>query len=78
MRIKHGNQPEIIENHTFPPVLMVHGKIDQVVPLSASHQARDELKEIGMKINYHEFPLMGHEIPQEALNVMQKFIEQNS
>jgi len=71
-------QPEIIENHTYPPVLMVHGKIDQVVPLSASHQARNELTQIGVKINYHEFPYMGHEIPQDALNIMQRFIEENS
>lgn len=71
-------QPEIIENHTYPPVLMVHGKLDQVVPLGASHQARDELKEIGITIDYYEFPLMGHEIPQSALDVMQRFIEEHS
>jgi phospholipase/carboxylesterase len=71
-------QPEIVENHTYPPVLMVHGKLDQVVPLSASHQGRDELTQIGVKVNYHEFPYMGHEIPQDALNTMQRFIEQYS
>jgi phospholipase/carboxylesterase len=71
-------QPEVMANISYPPVLMVHGKLDQVVPLSASHQARDELVKIGVKVNYHEFPYMGHEIPQDALNVMKRFIEQHS
>jgi phospholipase/carboxylesterase len=57
---------------------MVHGKLDQVVPLGASHQARDELNKVGVTVNYYEFPYMGHEIPQDALNVMKRFIEQQS
>jgi phospholipase/carboxylesterase len=71
-------QPEILENQVYPPVLMVHGKLDQVVPLGTSHQARDELNKVGVTVNYYEFPYMGHEIPQDALNVMKRFIEQQS
>ena len=67
-------QPKFKENTTYPPVLMVHGKLDQVVPLSFAHHGRDELNKIGVNIDYYEFPNMTHGIPQEALNVMEDFI----
>jgi phospholipase/carboxylesterase len=58
----------------FPPVLMVHGRQDAVVPLSAAHQARDSLQALNVDLQYHEFE-MGHEIQPPVLVQMQKFVE---
>lgn len=61
---------------TVPPVLMVHGRQDMVVPIQAAQQARDELTALGIKVEYYEFN-MGHEIPSVVLDVLQRFIDQN-
>lgn len=57
----------------IPPILMVHGKQDLVVPIEAARQTRDALNGINAKIEYHEFN-MGHEIPQIVLTLVKKFI----
>jgi phospholipase/carboxylesterase len=66
--------PELVEETDFPPVLMIHGKQDSVVPLEAAQEARDELTKIGVTIDYREFD-MGHEIAPPALTTLQQFVE---
>lgn len=56
-----------------PPVLIVHGRQDAVVPLVAAQKARDELTGLGIAVEYREFD-MGHEIVPAVLEVMQRFI----
>lgn len=58
-----------------PPVLMVHGRQDTVVPLTASYQARDSLLALNIPVQYHELN-MGHEIPPVVMELMQSFIEE--
>lgn len=58
-----------------PPVLMVHGRQDSVVPLSSAHQSRDSLLALGIPVTYFELD-MGHEIPPQVLHLMQSFIEE--
>ena len=55
-----------------PPVLIVHGKQDTVVPLKAAQYARDNLIALGATVQYREFD-MGHEIRPEVLPLIQKF-----
>lgn len=57
----------------FPPVLIVHGKQDQVVTLSAAQRAKDALTALGVAVKYQEFD-MGHEIKPEVLTLMRSFI----
>ncbi|NJR66011.1 MAG: alpha/beta hydrolase [Leptolyngbyaceae cyanobacterium CRU_2_3] len=59
----------------FPPILLVHGRQDRVVPLNAAHQARDRLQQIGAGVQYFEQD-MGHEIDSLVLRHMQSFIEE--
>jgi phospholipase/carboxylesterase len=66
-------QPEAVD-FNFPPVFMVHGKQDPVVPLIMAQQAKDKLTALGVNIDYHEFD-GGHEIPLKAIALMQQFIE---
>jgi phospholipase/carboxylesterase len=58
-----------------PPILMVHGRQDQVVPLRAAQQARDSLLALGATVQYHELD-MGHEIRPVVLELMQNFIHE--
>jgi phospholipase/carboxylesterase len=58
---------------TLPPILMVHGKQDSVVPLLSAERARDSLVEQGLKLYYQEFENLGHEISLQVLEQMQVF-----
>ncbi len=56
----------------LPPVLLVHGRQDPVVPLQAAQSARDRLTQAGAVVSYHELE-MGHEIPPPVLPILQDF-----
>jgi phospholipase/carboxylesterase len=58
-------------------VLMVHGRQDQVVPLAAAHQAREQLQLLGIPVHYRELD-MGHEVQPQVLRLMQSFIEETA
>jgi phospholipase/carboxylesterase len=46
--------------------LVVHGTQDVVVPVEQGHATRDFLIELGVPVEYHEYPV-GHGISQEGL-----------
>ncbi|MFO8041095.1 MAG: alpha/beta hydrolase [Sodalinema sp.] len=55
----------------IPPVLVMHGRFDRVVPLTAAQRTRDTLTAAGATVEYHEFD-MAHEIcPQEVVRLRQ-------
>ncbi|WP_295615337.1 dienelactone hydrolase family protein [Chamaesiphon sp. GL140_3_metabinner_50] len=56
-----------------PPVAIVHGRQDDVVPISAARQIQARLTEWGVDVRYQEFD-MGHSIVPEVLNVVRKFV----
>ncbi|WP_414528548.1 alpha/beta hydrolase [Nodularia chucula] len=58
----------------FPPSLIMHGRDDQVVPLSAALKTRDFTESLGMEVDYHEFD-MGHEVSPQMLNVLHDFVK---
>ncbi len=60
-------------SHT-PPVLIIHGRQDQVVPLSSAQSARKTLTQAGAKVEYHELE-MGHEIQPSVLPLLHNFIQ---
>ncbi len=66
------SKPQLLENHKLP-VLIMHGRQDPIVPLSAAHQARSGLTALGLSVQYQEFN-MGHEIQPEEINLMRDFI----
>ncbi len=57
----------------LPPVLIVHGTQDRVVPVTAAIRARDRFTDWGASVRYHEFP-MGHEIQPEVVDLMRSFV----
>lgn len=58
---------------SLPPILLVHGHQDPVVPIAAARQSRDRLTDLGAPVDYHELD-MGHDIPLTVLELMQIFI----
>lgn len=56
-----------------PPILMIHGRQDLVVPLKAATSARDTLTARGLRVEYEEYD-MGHEIQLFILEKMKSFI----
>lgn len=57
----------------LPPMLIMHGRQDPVVPLPAAHQVRDIYRSLNAAVQYHEFN-MGHEIRPEEISLMRNFI----
>jgi phospholipase/carboxylesterase len=56
-----------------PPILLIHGQQDAVVPIAAAQRARNQLTQAGLRITYQEFP-MGHEIRTEVINLSRDFL----
>ncbi len=58
---------------SFPPVLMVHGTMDSVIPLDEARRSHDGLVSLGVSVQYREF-YMGHEIRPEEIKLMRTFV----
>ena len=58
---------------SFPPVLIVHGRQDQMVPVSSAQSARDTLTASGVTVKYQEFD-MGHIVIPPVLVLMRSFV----
>jgi phospholipase/carboxylesterase len=66
------SQLEHLKKGDFPPTLIMHGRQDQVVPLSAAIKARDLAQGLGVEVEYHEFDA-GHEINLQMLEILRTF-----
>ncbi len=67
----HPNRSQ--PTHNAPPVSIVHGRQDDVVPIAAARMSRDRLTQWGVDVRYQEFD-MGHSIVPEVLQVVRKFV----
>ena len=59
-----------------PPVLLIHGEADDMIPVEALHMAREALAGAGMPVEWHVRPRLGHGIDQEAQWMAGHFIAQ--
>jgi len=57
-----------------PPVLLVHGTDDLVVPVSRSEEAAVRLRAAGMRVHLEILPLLGHVIVSDAAPYAADFI----
>lgn len=67
------NESELPPFRNTPPVLIVHGTEDEMIPVLAAHRARRVLEEHGVEPEYHEFA-MGHQVSVESLAVVRDFV----
>ncbi len=72
-------KPEILgeEIASRPPVLLVHGDADPVVPFEAMPAARQALDLSGVPVAAYERPGLGHGIDQEGLQLCAMALVQN-
>ncbi|MDP9057120.1 MAG: alpha/beta fold hydrolase [Pseudomonadota bacterium] len=64
-------------NHTAitkPPVLLVHGSDDPVVPVSALHAAETQLKHLGVPVTTHVTSGLGHSVDPLGLRLGGDFV----
>ena len=64
------------EQITRPPVLLVHGSHDPVVPVAALHSAESELKRLGIEVSTHVSPGVGHSVDPVGLRLGRDFVSQ--
>ena len=62
------------EVRTRPPILLVHGEADPMVPFTAMAQAGTTLSALGFEIATHASPGLGHSIDAAGLNLGQQFL----
>lgn len=65
--------PPPIAKKSLPPISILHGKQDPIVPIAAAQKARDTLTALGIDVKYQEFN-MAHEIRPEVLTVVRNFV----
>lgn len=56
-----------------PPVLVMHGTNDPVVPLASAQQVCDRLTQLGVAVDYREFP-MAHEVCLPEIEALRAFV----
>jgi phospholipase/carboxylesterase len=57
-----------------PPVLLIHGDSDEVIPVDAIHEARAGLARQGMTVQWHVCKGLGHGIDPEGLRLAAGFL----
>jgi phospholipase/carboxylesterase len=57
-----------------PPVLLVHGAADPVVPLAALHEAESQLTRLGVTVKTHVSPGLGHSVDALGLALGRDFL----
>jgi len=58
----------------YPPVQLVHGSDDQVVPCVLMHEAVQILQPLGVVVDSVERPGLGHGIDPDGLTASIKFL----
>lgn len=57
-----------------PPICLIHGDADPVVPLEASKHGHNQLKEQGFSVDLHVRPHLPHSIDQEGIDIGRAFL----
>jgi phospholipase/carboxylesterase len=59
---------------TKPPVLLIHGSADPIVPVAALHSAKAELQRLGVEVSEHVSPGLGHSVDPVGLRLGGEFV----
>jgi phospholipase/carboxylesterase len=57
-----------------PPVLLIHGTADPVVPIAAMHRAESELTHLGVPVTTHASYGLGHSVDPVGLRLGRDFV----
>jgi phospholipase/carboxylesterase len=59
-----------------PAILLVHGDIDEVIPVDAMFMAREQLAQAGLAVEWHVAQGIGHGIDAQGLHLGGAFLKQ--
>jgi phospholipase/carboxylesterase len=59
---------------TRPPILLIHGDADPMIPVAALHRAREALAGAGFEVESHVSPGLGHGIDPDGLLLGRQFL----
>jgi len=59
-----------------PPILLIHGEADDLIPADALHMAREPLAKAGLLLEWHVRPGLGHGIDPEGAAMAGHFLKQ--
>ena len=59
---------------TKPPVLLIHGSADPVVPVAALHAAKAALDKLGIDVSVHVSAGIGHTVDPVGLRLGGEFV----
>ncbi len=59
-----------------PAILLVHGDMDEVIPVDAMYIAREQLAQAGLAVEWHVAEGIGHGIDGEGLQLGGAFLKQ--
>jgi phospholipase/carboxylesterase len=65
-----------LEVRTKPPVLLVHGDADEVLPVDSLYQAKSRLEDLGFTVAAHVAPGLGHSVDDMGLKLGADFLAQ--
>lgn len=71
-----GGDTLAAEKKSSPPILLVHGTMDEVVPFAAMGAAEQALKQAGLSVSTLACPMTGHTIDEAGLREGLRFIKQ--
>jgi len=69
-----GGETLSAETKARPPVMLVHGEADPMVPSASMSQAKESLEAVGFKVESHLRPGLGHGIDPEGLALGGRFL----
>jgi phospholipase/carboxylesterase len=73
----HGGENLKAEAISKPPVLLIHGDQDEMIPVAALAEARDGLSEAGFQVKSHISRGIGHGIAPDGLGLALGFLMEN-
>lgn len=59
---------------THPPILLIHGDADPMIPVAAFHQAKAALTAHGFAVEGHVSPGLGHSLDLHGLHLGERFL----
>lgn len=60
-----------------PPICLVHGEYDEVVPFRAMEAAEQTLLQNGFSVEAHARPMLGHGIDPEGIDIANDFLKRH-
>jgi len=71
-----ANPTKLVDDiRTYPPVMLIHGKSDEVLPVSSLPNAVAGLEAAGVPVTSHVRPGLGHGIDEEGIKLGVAFLE---